>query len=395
MPKAAGSPVFVSAEGSCRRLERVYLGAGFKDEGWLQALIFEAPELLPIARIERGIGTPIPAAREVSCGHGSIDNLYLTPTGEIILVETKLWRNLQARREVVAQALDYVSALMKLGYEGLERAVLAAVLSAPAGSLHALVSEHPEALNEAEFIDAVSRNLARGRLLVIVLGDGIREEAEALVAMLQSHPGAHFTFALVELATWQNPQTGDLLVLPNTLAQTVMIERGILRFEGRQPLIEPPVSTAETRPKTMSEELFFEDLGKRDPQMPVAIRTFLERVEPLGVRPDFLASLNLKAELPFHSRPTNFGYITKTGKFWTDPLSWTVPREVAIGYNGALKALIGGTIVETPTGTMSLTTNGSSGPLISALLPTHADGWYAAIAEVIHSARVAEPEASS
>lgn len=395
MSKAVGSPVVVSADGACRRLERVYLGAGFKDEAWLQALIFTAPELLPIARIEPGIGAPIPAAREVACGHGSIDNLYLTPAGEIILVETKLWRNLQARREVVAQALDYVSALMKLGYEGLERVVLASALAAPAGSLHALVSEHPEALDEPEFIDAVSRNLARGRLLVIVLGDGIREEAEALAALLQSHPGAHFTFALVELATWQNPDTGEILVLPNTLAQTMMIERGILRIEGGQPLIEPPARPAEAKPKTMSEELFFEELAKRDPQMPAAIRAFLARVEPLGVRPDFLASLNLKAELPFHSRPTNFGYITRTGKFWTDPLSWTVPRELALAYNEALKALIGGTIVTSPTGTISLTTNGSSGPLISALLPAHADGWYAAIAEVIHASRAAEPEASS
>ena len=44
---------------------------------------------------------------EVNCGYGSIDNLFLTPTGDIILVETKLWSNAKARREVVAQALDY------------------------------------------------------------------------------------------------------------------------------------------------------------------------------------------------------------------------------------------------------------------------------------------------
>ena len=36
------------------------------------------------------------------CGDGSIYNVYLTSSSEIILVEAKLWRNLQARREVVA-----------------------------------------------------------------------------------------------------------------------------------------------------------------------------------------------------------------------------------------------------------------------------------------------------
>src|SRR3546814_19642266 len=67
-----------------------------------------------------------------------------------------------------------------------------------------LVHGHPEALDEAEFIDAVSLNLRLGRMLAIVLGDGIRTETEALCDLLQSHAGAHFTFALVELATWQN-----------------------------------------------------------------------------------------------------------------------------------------------------------------------------------------------
>jgi hypothetical protein len=71
-----------------------------------------------------------------------------------------------------------------------------------------------------------------------VLGDGIRQEAEALAGLLQSHAGALFTFALVELATWRNLESGDILAVPNTLAQTVMIERGILLFEDGVPKIK-------------------------------------------------------------------------------------------------------------------------------------------------------------
>lgn len=56
--------------------------------------------------------------------------------------------------------------------------------------LYDLVRDYPEALEEAEFIDAVSLNLRRGRMLVIVLGDGIRAETEALSDLLQSHAGA-------------------------------------------------------------------------------------------------------------------------------------------------------------------------------------------------------------
>ena len=328
----------------------------------------------------------------MECGHGSVDNLFLTPSGEIIVVETKLWRNLQARREVVAQALDYVSALMKLGFEGFETAVLKGLDAGSGVSLHDIVADHPEALDEAEFVDVVSRNLALGRMLVLVVGDGIREEAEALARLLQSHAGAHFTFALVELAAWRNPLTGEMVVLPGTLAQTVMIERGILRFEGAQPTVEAPPPAKQAKPRTMTEEMFMEALAKQDPSLPGVVRDFLELIEPLGVAPEYFASLNLKVDLPFHERPTNFGYITKTGKFWTDPLSWTAPRQVAIRYNEALRDLIGGSIVETGTGTIYLSTNGSSAPVINALLPQHASGWAKAIADVIRAARVVDKE---
>jgi hypothetical protein len=210
--KAVGLPVFIQSDGRSSTLERVALGAGNFDEAWLQALIFDHPELLPISRIEPGFGAIVPIAREVACGHGSIDNLYLTPSGEIVLVETKLWRNVQARREVVAQALDYVAALMRMSYSDFEAAVLRA--RGGGASLYAALADALEPLEESAFIDAVSRNLSRGRMLVIVLGDGIRAEAEALAELLQSHAGAHFTFALVELAIWRNVGTGDILPFP-------------------------------------------------------------------------------------------------------------------------------------------------------------------------------------
>lgn len=156
-----------------------------------------------MADIEPAIADLIPAAREVPCGHGYIDNLYLTPSGDIVLVETKLWRNSQMRREVVAQALDYVAALGSMGYEALQAAV-ALGLGAPT-ALYDLVRDHPDALAEAEFIDAVALNLRRGRLVAIVLGDGIRAETELLAGLLQSHAGAHFTFALVDVHGGDKP----------------------------------------------------------------------------------------------------------------------------------------------------------------------------------------------
>lgn len=167
MEKARGTPLLIDGSNAMTALERVQLGSGHHSEEWLQAVIHDQPQILPIAQIEPGMGAIIPVAREVPCGHGYIDNLFVTG----------------------------------MTYEQFEQAAAKAP-SGPA-SLYGCVAGLPDALSEAEFVDAISANLARGRMLVLVVGDGIRREAEALSDLLQSHAGAHFTFALVELATWR------------------------------------------------------------------------------------------------------------------------------------------------------------------------------------------------
>ena len=242
------------------------------------------------------------------------------------------------------------------------------------------------------FIDAVSRNLQRGRMLVMVLGDGIRQEAEALASLLQSHAGAHFTFALVEIATWRDVTSGTILAVPNTLAQTVMIERGILTFEQGVPQIKPvPIQVAK-KAHSLSEEMFYEEIAKKDPTLPQAIRDFLKLVEPLGVYPDLKASLNLKVDVPEMSKPINLGYIGKNSQFWTNPLAWTVTEEQALSYGQALANLISGEVAQHDG--IYLSTNGTSAPLVSSLLPKHAEAWVAAIEQLLAGVRASARQAA-
>lgn len=380
MTRSRGAPCLISVVPQVHSLERLILGAGNFDENWLQNLLHDRPDILPIGQIEPGFGDPVPVARELTCGHGRVDNLYLTPSGEIILVEAKLWSNPQARREVVAQALDYIVALMRMDYEGFETAVGNA--TGVKQSLYGYVSGQSDALPEAEFVDAVSNNLKRGRILVMVVGDGIRREAEALASLLQSHAGAHFTFALVELAMWRNLATGDILVIPDTLAQTVMIERGVVRLESGVLQVEAALAQIADKPKSISEEIFYEELAKLDPALPSSIQAFLRVVEPMGVYSDLKASLNLKIDLPDLNRPVNLGYFHRQGKLWTIQVaSSVVPQEMAIRYNQTLASLIGGAVAIGSTG--SYVTDGKSVPPISALLPTHANAWAAAIQTLI------------
>ena len=392
--KAAGTPVLISPIGANVRLERVVLSAGDYTEAWLQQLAFEHPEVLPISDFEPGFGELCAVAREVPCAHGYIDNLYITGAGEIVVAECKLWRNPQARREVAAQALDYVAALTQLSYEAFESACRKGQGMREL-SLYGIVAERSDALAEQDFVDAVARNLRSGRMIVLVLGDGIRSETEALAELLQSHAGAHFTFALVELASWRNPQTDEITVLPSTLARTAMITRGIVTVEQGAASIKPVLASPAIKPTTISEELYFEALDHKHPGLAAIVKQFLVRLEPLGVYPDLMASLNLKADLPGAERATNFGYITKHGKLWTDTLSWTAPADIALAYNTKLAALIGGEVAYTSSGSSYVSTNGKSGPSISQFLPQHEDAWLAAINAAIDAVRVINSQAAS
>lgn len=385
--RAAGTPLVFAETGASTRLEKVTVATGDHDESWLQALVFEYPDVLPMRDIEPGFGELVAAAREVPCGHGYIDNLYVTGAGDLVLVEAKLWRNAQSRREVVGQALDYVAALMKMGFEDFEEACRRGQGMAPS-TLHGLVAERGDALEEAAFVDAVSRNLRRGRLVVAVLGDGIRSETEALAELLQSHAGAHFTFALIECALWRNPLTSDLLVIPNTLLRTAMITRGVVTIEQGVPVIKVVAPHTGPSPSTISEEVFYEHLAAKHPLLPPQVKAFVASLEPLGIYAEFLASLNLKADLPGASKATNFGYITKHGKLWTDTLAWTAPAAVADEYNERLAELSGCVVARTASGSPYISTNGSSAPLVSVLLPEHADAWREAIEKAANAIRM-------
>lgn len=378
-----GRPIIISNEGATITPERFLDGAfatssttaSAKSEKWLQTLIHKHPLLLPVHDIEPGIGHPIPAAMEVCCAPGRIDNLYLTPTGNIVLAETKLWKNPQARREVVAQVLDYVATLQAMSYEAFEAAILAA-RGDGAKSLYDIVAT--PLLNEADFIDAVARNLARGRILALVVGDGIREEVHSLAGLLQSHAGSHFTLALVQINLWHDIESGTLIAVPDTLLRTVMVERGIVIFDDGIPRVVPmPVSVGVVSGNTMSSELFDEALAKRDPQLPSMLRAFIGQASGLGVYSEQRAGLHLLVNVPGYELPLKLGYITKTGQYWTENIVSAAPAAAAGLYLERLAQMIDGQVT-TDAQPYAATSkgNGKSAPFVRDLLREHADGWF-------------------
>lgn len=212
-------------------LRPVPLASAGRSEAWLRDFLLAHPSVLPTDAVDPAYADPIPVCRELRTPAGPLDCLFVTRFGGLVAVECKLWRNPQARREVVGQILDYAKEIAAWDYADLQREVSIARGERGTNALFGLVAaRHPDT-DEAAFVDAVARNLARGRLMLLLTGDGIREGTESIVQYVGRYAGLHLTFGLVEVAGYEMPD-GRLLVQPRILARTVNVERAVVRIGG-------------------------------------------------------------------------------------------------------------------------------------------------------------------
>ena len=224
-----GDLIRLDTEGDSRAetIRRIPLGnsapAESIDESSLQDLLFQYPETLPIDAIDASYGGAVPVCRELSTPAGYVDTLYVNPLGRLILAEFKLWRNPQARREVIGQILDYTQAIARWGYEDLQREVSKA-RKEKGNVLFELIRKNSPHVNEAEFVDNVTRHLRRGEFLLLIVGDGIREGVENIVNFVQRHSGLHFNLALVEAALYRDTDN-RIIVHPRVLSRTEIVRR--------------------------------------------------------------------------------------------------------------------------------------------------------------------------
>lgn len=234
-------------------LQRVPLGSGASsggvDEATLQDLLFRFPETLPIASIDTAYAGAVPVCKELSLPAGYADALYVNQLGRLTLTEFKLWRNPQARREVIGQILDYAKDLALWSYEDLQRQVSLA-LGKSGNALYEMVHQQSPDLNEAEFVDNVTRHLRRGEFLLLIVGDGIHEGAANIVDFVQRYSGLHFNLAMVEAAVYRDA-ANSLIVQPRILARTEIVQRFVV--EGGFPQ-ESAVADADERQATLSDQ---------------------------------------------------------------------------------------------------------------------------------------------
>lgn len=245
--------------------------------------------------------------------------------GYLTLVEVKLWDNPQARREVVGQIVEYAKDFSRWCFEDLDRAVREAG-TAPEGILEAVRRVDPD-VDEAAFIDTVSRGLARGAFLLLVVGNGIREGVESITEFLQQTPSLHFNLSLVELALYRTAPGQDwpLLIQPRTVARTAEVVRAVVEVRapaGIEVQVQLPDDDAlepSRSRRTISEEAFIEQLSIAT-SLSVAeeVKDLILELQQLGLVPRWRGT-GVSMRLPDPAGLSRFWtviFLGADGRFW-------------------------------------------------------------------------------
>ncbi len=83
------------------------------EEERFESILESCPNALPIKVINPLAKVAVPIGRQVTVGTNSLDLLFLDDTGTLLVIECKLVQNPEARREVVAQLLEYAHTIEK------------------------------------------------------------------------------------------------------------------------------------------------------------------------------------------------------------------------------------------------------------------------------------------
>jgi len=217
---AHGNPIHI-INGVSKSLSRI----NEFSEKQLQDLIFEHPECLPISDIDESYNPVISICTELWTPVGPLDIFMITPNGDLVIIETKLWYNPEARRKVVAQVLDYAKEISKWSYSDLQREINKK-MGLKGNSLYQIAAKkHPDTiLSEIDFVDSVSRNLRIGKFLLLIVGDGIREGAKGITEFLNKSASLNFTMAIIEMPIYKTEKK-EIFVFPRTTLKTIEIQK--------------------------------------------------------------------------------------------------------------------------------------------------------------------------
>ena len=321
----------VRRDGTATKMRRVPFMTGEFNEAWLQNLVEENPAILPAGEVGIEYAPLVCIGTEVSVGSGDsrgcIDNLYVTPSGHIVIVETKLFRNQESRRAVVAQIIDYAKELQQWDADMLG-SVAESYFYKKTGQASRIIDEmvrrgYLSFSDEGALTDAINMHLMEASFLLLVVGDGIRSNVYQLAEFLNENTAMTFNLALVEIETYASED--GYICVPNLLTKSTVIERRAMPstlsvFKGGS--VMPTVRTIYQPKPLLSRGDFIEafaDNGGLDPDELSEFISDMEAVDGLFVT---IAPTELSIKFSIDNDPCtllSFGISGGHADLWLTP----------------------------------------------------------------------------
>ena len=246
--------VFVIEGENLRPLPMHPFGNG--QEADLQTLIEAHPEVLPGKQMDPNSEDPprfVPLCPEMPVGSGSLDILLVDQRGVLTLVETKLAKNPESRREVIGQIVEYAANATELWKIEHVRKEAAEYWTKKGGNVDEVTRAKFNEDNVEDFWKKVDENLGRGQIRLIVAADELRPEARRIIEYLNEEMSNATIYGL-ELRYYEDESSR--VIVPRLVGQTQAVA-------DRKETAEPRILWTKELLRDAYNELSDFDLGKR------------------------------------------------------------------------------------------------------------------------------------
>jgi hypothetical protein len=229
--------ILIQDEHGVRKLEE-----GYASEEEMQTFLRDHAELIPVDEIQLGTPPLLCIGWEVSVASGSEDLLYVDENGLLTVVETKLRKNPEARREVVGQVLEYGAQASAWSPNDIEMKAQKFLSSAECPQeyrgltleqamryfLERTGAPAREAFSYEDFLNLASGNLERGHIRLVI---AIDEPPDPLLRIVEfvNRFSERFEMYLIQLKRFHDKATGQNIFVPALFGRVAR-----KRLPGRQ-----------------------------------------------------------------------------------------------------------------------------------------------------------------
>jgi hypothetical protein len=247
-------------------------GASYKNEEELRQLLVDSPNILPIEELP-GLDTTVQVTvgREAPLGSGYVDVLWIDTEGQLTVVEVKLRKNPEVRREVVAQAVSYAAFLEGMARDDFERNIVRPYLEGAHDS-DELNGDLPDVianLSESDvdgpgFWSGLDASLINGFIRVLIVVDEAHPQLRRTISYLNRH--SDFEIYLIEVGFHRSTDRRHEILSPQILDVAASGSKG----------------TASGSPgRDWDLESFFRQVSEKYPDNEPAQRSLIDKLQKL------------------------------------------------------------------------------------------------------------------